>query len=222
MIIMFYEAERKDFEENMDKKEAFIIKYLEETYNPSSIFVYGSYKEGLANPSSDFDCLIIVDKKDKSHDETTIRATELDCFIYEKDEIKEENLDDFYPLYSSLILKDDGFGGLLQEKVRVYLDTKSKKSRDEKVFIINRIRKSIRKIRTEGDKGAFRAISFYAESLEVYFELKDMVYQGPNQAMSYLRKRDKKGYKIFSKALKSKSKEDIIGWAEYLIELGET
>ena len=39
-----------------------IIDYLEKTYQPESIIVYGSFADGSANLNSDFDALIIAGK----------------------------------------------------------------------------------------------------------------------------------------------------------------
>ena len=40
-----------------------IIDYLEKTYQPESIIVYGSFADGSANLNSDFDALIILPEK---------------------------------------------------------------------------------------------------------------------------------------------------------------
>lgn len=93
-----------------NKKEQHILKYLEEKYKPLSIFLYGSFKDGLVDESSDFDCLIIVNKKDKDHDGSLVDGVYLDCFIYTKDEIESEDLDTFIPLYDSRLVKDNGLG----------------------------------------------------------------------------------------------------------------
>ena len=40
-----------------------IIDYLEKTYQPESIIVYGSFADGSANLNSDFDVLLLPEKK---------------------------------------------------------------------------------------------------------------------------------------------------------------
>lgn len=55
------------------KKEAHILKYIDEKYAPLSIFLYGSFKDGLADSASDFDCFIV------SVDE--IASKDLDYFL---------------------------------------------------------------------------------------------------------------------------------------------
>lgn len=200
-----------------DTKE--IIHYLEETYRPTTIFIYGSYNNGRLDPSSDFDSLIIVDKKDKSHDNSIINGILLDCFIYTKDEIENKDIDLFLPLYDALIIKDDGLGRKLKNKVRKFLDFKSKISEEEKNFLRNWIKKSIERIKKDDDEGKFRAIYFLADSLELYFELNSMVYLGSKKAIAFLKEKDAKAYDLFSKALKSRTNEDIILWANFLIKL---
>jgi predicted nucleotidyltransferase len=58
-----------------------IIRYLEETYSPDAIIIYGSFADGSANEHSDFDALVMADR-DKLHDSSVIDGTILDVFVY--------------------------------------------------------------------------------------------------------------------------------------------
>ena len=49
--------------ETIDK----LVAYLKDTYQPDAIIAYGSFADGSANKSSDFDTLVIADKE-KTHD----------------------------------------------------------------------------------------------------------------------------------------------------------
>lgn len=207
----------KDIEEKSITK--IIIQYLEKTYRPTTIFIYGSYKDGSSDRTSDFDCLIIVDKKDKSHDNSIINGVLLDCFIYTKEEIHNKNIELFLPLYDALIIKDNGLGKNLKNKVRKSLDAISETSEEEKIFLKNWIKKCIQRIQKEDDEGNFRAIYLLANSLEIYFQLRNMPYLGPKKSIYFLKKEDTEAYEFFSNALKSKNNEDIILWANFLINL---
>lgn len=198
------------------KKEAHILKYIEEKYAPLSIFLYGSFKDGLADSASDFDCLLIVAKKEKDHDGSVLDGTRLDCFIVSVDEIASKDLDYFLPLYDSKLVKDNGLGKNLRDKLIQYVDEKSKLSASEKDFLYKWIRKISCRIKKNDLQGDFRAIGFLAESLEIYFSLNDLVYLGPKKALAYLKANDPKGYAIFTKALDGRSNEEIIEWASYM------
>ena len=43
-----------------------VITYLKDTYHPRALLIYGSYVRGDYDEYSDFDCMIIVDKKNVS------------------------------------------------------------------------------------------------------------------------------------------------------------
>ncbi|MCQ2558817.1 MAG: nucleotidyltransferase domain-containing protein [Oscillospiraceae bacterium] len=58
------------------------IEYLKEQYRPLAIVTYGSFSCGLNDAYSDFDCMVIVDQKERSHDDTIIDGIPLDCFIF--------------------------------------------------------------------------------------------------------------------------------------------
>ena len=45
------------------------IQYLKDQYHPRAILLYGSYARGDFEASSDFDCLLIVDAKEKESSE---------------------------------------------------------------------------------------------------------------------------------------------------------
>ena len=49
-----------------------VITYLKDTYHPRALLIYGSYVRGDYDEYSDFDCMIIVDKKNKKHDNSVI------------------------------------------------------------------------------------------------------------------------------------------------------
>ena len=83
-----------------------IIDYLKEKYNPLAIVTYGSFSCGMNDAYSDYDCLIIVNKKDNSHDDTVIDGILLDCFIFTKDEVIGEDPDTFLTVYDGNIVMD--------------------------------------------------------------------------------------------------------------------
>ena len=59
-----------------------IIDYLKEKYNPLAIVTYGSFSFGMYDSYSDYDCMIIVNKKANRHDDTIIGGIRLDYFIF--------------------------------------------------------------------------------------------------------------------------------------------
>lgn len=200
----------------MEIKEK-IIEYLKNKYNPQTIFVYGSYADGTNDSTSDFDCLIIVEDKNISHDDSLVEKVRLDCFIYDKDEIGKLDVDTFLPIYWAEIVKDNGIGKDLKEKVKNYVKEKTFTDENEKNFLISWIRKTLNRVEKGDLEGDFRAISFLAESLEDYYLLRDMYYFGSKKAISFLKTNDKKAYELFAKAITNRLNKDIIQWGKYII-----
>ena len=59
-----------------------LLKYIQETYNPLSIILYGSYANGTNNLNSDFDALVITADHERFHDTSFVDGIPLDVFVY--------------------------------------------------------------------------------------------------------------------------------------------
>ena len=98
-----------------------IVQYLREKYRPRALLVYGSYVRGDQDGFSDFDCMVIVDSKEKNHDDSVVDGVQLDCYIFTADEVSGEDVDPYITAYDSRIVFDDGIGASLKERVRKYV-----------------------------------------------------------------------------------------------------
>ena len=195
-----------------------ILEYLQNTYHPISILLYGSYADGTNDPTSDFDCMLIVSKKDKNHDDTIIHGIQLDCFLFTEDDLQRKNIDVFLPAYHSNIVWDNGAGAALKRRVQEYVEQNTHTPEEEKEFLSSWIQKTIQRISKHDDEGNMRAVSFLAESLADYYALRDLFYFGSKKAIRYLKETDAQGYSYFHHAVTSRSNDAIIKWAKYVIE----
>lgn len=193
-----------------------IIHYLTEKYKPVSILLYGSYANGMNDESSDFDCMIIVDKKEKNHDDSIIGGVQLDCFIYTTEEIKAEDADIFLTAYDAEIVHDNGVGQELKNRVLEYVKNSPKAEPEEKEFLISWILKTCKRIEKGDDEGNLRAFALMGESLEDYYLLRDMFYFGSKKAIRYLKENDQAGYELLHKAANEKSNHAMIDWLQYV------
>ncbi|MCH5354033.1 MAG: nucleotidyltransferase domain-containing protein [Acutalibacter sp.] len=196
-----------------------ILEYLKKTYHPNSILLYGSYADGTNDETSDFDCMLIVSKKDKNHDDAVIDGIQLDCFIFTEDELQSEDINTFLTAYNSNIVLDNGIGADLKRRVHEYVEKHADTPKEEKDFLISWIQKTVARITKNDDEGNMRAVSFLAESLADYYILRDIFYFGSKKAIQYLKKEDAEGYAFFHDAVTLKSNASIIKWAEYVIKL---
>lgn len=197
--------------------EEYIVNYLNKKYNPLSIIIYGSYSNNNFDEFSDFDCIIIVDKKIKGHDNTKINNVVLDCFIYTVEEINTMDLDNFVPIYFGNIIKDNGLGEELKKRVIKYVLENSITDLEEKNFIKSWYKKTLRRIEKNDDEANYRALIILSSSLEDYYKLRDMFYFGSKLAIEYLKKNDVEGYILFKKAIENRKNSDIIEWIKYTI-----
>ena len=194
-----------------------IIQCLQEKYHPRALIVYGSYVRGDQDEFSDFDCMIVVDAKEKNHDDSVIDGIQLDCFIFTADEVAADDVDPFLTVYDGQIIFDDGIGAALKERVRKYVAEHTVIEESEKEFIASWVQKTIRRMQKNDDGGNYRAIAFLFESLTDYCFLHDIFYFGSKKTISLLKETDSHGYDLFHAAITQKTNECIQAWAEHVI-----
>lgn len=197
-----------------------IIDYLKDKYKPLAIVIYGSFSCGMNDAFSDFDCMIIVDQKDSSHDDTVIDGIPLDCFIFTRKEVASENVDTFITVYDgNIVLDTDQIAADLKRRVRNYVAEHSVISDDEKKFIISWIRKTMHRVEKNDDEGNYRALAFLWESITDYFLLRDLFYFGSKKATAYLKENDAVGYQLFHDAITVRTNAVIGEWANHVIKI---
>lgn len=196
-----------------------ITDYLKEKYKPLAIVTYGSFSCGMNDAYSDFDCMIIVDQKDSSYDDTVIDDIQLDCFIFTKDEVLGGDLTAFLTVYDGNIVMDtDEIAADLKARVRNYVEEHSVISADEKKFIISWIRKTMHRVEKNDDEGNYRALAFLWESITDYFLLRDMFYFGSKKAVAYIKENDAEGYRLYHEAITARTNTAIREWANHVIK----
>ena len=195
-----------------------VLAYLNETYHPRAVFLYGSFQRGDQDAYSDFDCALIVDEKPRKHDDSVICGVPLDCFLFTAKEAETEDPDTFLPIYDAELVQDDGVGKRLQSRVRDYVREHERIDDEEKTFIRAWIRKTVKRAEKGDDEGNFRAVAFLWESLTDYCVLRNRFYFGSKQTIADLRQLDPDGYELFHAAITEKSLETIAAWAEHVIQ----
>ena len=59
-----------------------ILRYIQDTYAPAALFVYGSRADGSAGPDSDFDALALTADGPARHDVSFVGGVQLDLFLH--------------------------------------------------------------------------------------------------------------------------------------------
>lgn len=195
-----------------------VIEYLQQTYHPRAILLYGSYARGDADQYSDFDCMVIVDSKSVKHDARIIDGVPLDCFIFTAAETVTEDPEAFLTAYHAELAIDDGVGQALQTRVQKYVRDKQKADAGEKAFIRSWAQKTLHRIQKGDDEGQYRAVVLLNESLPDYYALRDLFYFGSKEAIRHIKDTDAKGYQLFHQAVHARTNNDIERWIRHVID----
>lgn len=194
-----------------------ITKYIEQTYSPDAIILYGSYADGSAGEHSDFDALVITDTI-KKHDSSVICGTPLDVYVYPAKFLREEfDPKDFLQISDGKIILDKGgLAAQLQKQVLAHIGQLPAKNADELRQEIDWCRKMFARTLREDCEGYYRWHWLLCDSLEIYFDIKKLYYPGPKKAIQYLQRQDPRGFALYSQALKDFSHDSLQNWITYL------
>ncbi len=197
-----------------------IIKYLNQTYQPLGIIVYGSFADGSNNLNSDFDALLIVENGERSHDNTFINGTELDVFIYpKKDFLGEISCEQYIQIGTGKVVSDfDGTATKLMELVRKYIENFTPKSIEENRTNVEWCEKMLQRAKRNDTEGFFRWHWLLIDSLEIYYDLCGKRYMGPKKSIRNMQEIDPIGVKIYKDALSKLEYEALEKWVFYLRE----
>ena len=197
-----------------------IMGYLEENYQPDAIISYGSFADGSANKSSDFDALVIANHE-KMHDSSVIDGITLDVFIYPPDTFQSEyNPEEFVQVWDGKIVLDkNGIADRLQKRVLEYIERISKKTANEIQQEISWCEKMASRTTREDTEGFYRWHWVLIDSLEIYFDAKGLYYCGPKKALRFMEQTDMEAFQIYSRALKELRREYLSEWISYLKKL---
>jgi len=182
--------------------------------------MYGSYADGTHSENSDFDCMVIVDKKTVSQDNSFVSGIQLDLFIYSLDEIINiDNIDDFVQIYDAQIIKDtDNVASNLVMGINDHIYKNSEKPAVEKNNLKSWMVKMLRRAEHSDTEGLFRYHWLLVDSLEIYFIQRNMYYFGPKKSIAYLKNNDVAAYTLFDRALKTVDSLCLKEWITYVVE----
>lgn len=195
-----------------------IIEYIQKTYAPLALIVYGSFADGSHNMNSDFDALVITSDAEKRHDHSIIHGTELDVFIYPPETFsKPYDPDEFLQIWDGKILIDSGGLALsLKQTVNDYIRGLPPKSDEEKKHSAIWCQKMLLRVERGDAEGYYRLYWLLKDSLEIYFDLKNWQYFGPKKGLKKMREDDKKAALLYEQALKEPTIEHVRMWVEFL------
>ena len=194
-----------------------IVDYLQKTYQPDAIVVYGSFADGSANLNSDFDALIIAGKE-KTHDSSVVDGVVLDVFVYPAKTFSTDyDPEEFVQVWDGKIVLDEhGIAGQLKAKVLDYIEHLPKKTATEVAQEVEWCEKMLLRTMREDVEGYYRWHWVLCDSLEIYFDIRGLHYYGPKKTLRLMEKSDAEAFGLYAKALRKFDRESLSAWIDYL------
>lgn len=178
-----------------------VKEYLIEKYNCHSIVLYGSYANNTETSESDIDLICFSDECESENDTSIFQGVQLDAWIYSTKMI--ENSEELLHIRDGKVIHDEkGLSyKLLQEINEVFNKGPKKKTDEEKEFLVSWMKKMLRRAGKGDIEGDFRYHWLLVDSLEIYFNLRDLWYLGPKKSLRWIKENDEITYELYREAL---------------------
>ena len=195
-----------------------IISYIQQTYDPLSIILYGSYASGTNNLNSDFDSLVISHDHEQFHDTSFVNGIQLDVFVYPASYFDGSfDCNEFIHIFDGKILVDhDERGKTLQTKVRSYLQNRPQKSKAELDASVDWCVKMLARVRRYDAEGMFRWHWVLIDSLEIFCDIMRHPYLGPKKSLKWMEENHPSAFACYKKALEGFSMDSLENWIAYI------
>lgn len=201
-----------------------ILRYIQETYAPLSIILYGSYADGTNGLNSDFDALVITADHERFHDTSFVDGILLDVFVYPAKYFESSySCEDFVQIFDGRIVTDSsGIGKALQETVRAYLKNRPGKTGAELQADIDWCVKMSARAKRCDCEGLFRWHWLLVDSLEIFCDIMHQPYLGPKKALKWMEKAHPEAFDRYKRALQNFQMDDLDEWIGYIRHAAKT
>lgn len=201
-----------------------ILRYIQETYAPLSIILYGSYADGTNGLNSDFDALVITADHERFHDTSFVDGILLDVFVYPAKYFESSySCEDFVQIFDGRIVTDSsGIGKALQETVRAYLKNRPGKTGTELQADIDWCVKMSARAKRCDCEGLFRWHWLLIDSLEIFCDIMHQPYLGPKKALKWMEKAHPEAFDRYKRALQNLQMDDLDEWIGYIRHAAKT
>lgn len=198
-----------------------IIRYIQQTYRPLSVILYGSYANETNNLNSDFDALVITSDHEQCHDTSYVDGVPLDVFVYPASYFAEDyRCEDFVQIFDGRILTDtDEIGKRLQDRVRSYLESRPPKTEAELQCEVDWCVKMLERTRRADAEGWYRWHWVLIDSLEIFCDIVHHPYLGPKKSIIWMKEHHPCAFECYQKALAHFSIDTLEAWITYIEHL---
>lgn len=189
-----------------------ILNYLNGTYAPRAMILYGSYANGTNDGDSDFDALILADMQ--RHDVSTVEGVQLDVWVYPVDYFEaDDTLMEAVTIAEGVLFHDpEGLGAALRERVRAHLAAQPRKSAEENAEALVWCRKMLSRTARSDAEGVYRWHWLLVDSLEIACDLLHHPYQGPKKSLRWLDEAYPDIHAVYTRALAEFTQSALAAW----------
>ena len=195
-----------------------ILSYIEDTYAPAALFVYGSYADGSNGPDSDFDALALVADGPARHDVSRVDGVRLDLFVHPAADFQGDfPMAEFLRLLDGKLVWDrDGSGKALLEKLAAYRDGLPAKTPEENRTQVAWCRKMLQRAGRGDAEGLFRWHWLLVDSLEIFCGMAGHPYFGPKKSLRWMKQEHPEAYTLYTDALTHFEFQAAERWVDFL------
>lgn len=199
-----------------------IFDYLNRTYAPHAVILYGSYADGTQGEGSDFDAVVITDQPCPAHDHSVVGGVQLDVWPVSSEDIAGCDPADYSHLIDAKILLDiHGIAGELLNRVDAW---DAEQPWPEETDIAQNLAwcdKMLRRTERGDAEGLYRLHWLLTDSLSIWCDAAHQRYRGPKKALRMLMHTDPAGYLLYREALASASQATAAAWIDHLRRIFE-
>ena len=194
-----------------------ILDYLNKTYAPHAVILYGSYADGTQGEGSDFDAVVITDFPCPEHDRSVVGGVQLDVWPVGSEDIAGCDPADYTHLIDAKILLDRH--GVAEELLRRVAAWDAAQPWPEHADIEQNLAwcdKMLRRTERGDAEGLYRLHWLLTDSLSIWCDAAHQRYRGPKKTLRTLMREDPAGYLLYREALASASLAEAAAWVDHL------
>lgn len=199
-----------------------LISYIQKTYQPLAVILYGSYADGSNNEGSDFDAMVITTEDcPETHDVGFVNGIQLDVFVYPKTRFGNDmNCEEMLAIYDGIIQFDtDEIANHAIQRVREYVHQTWQKPQEEIAANISWCRKMLLRSQRRDAEGMFRWHLMLVDSLEFACDVLHHPYFEPKKSLQWLEKNHPDVFEVYDRALSLSTINALEEWVDMLEKL---
>lgn len=203
-----------------DGQKRRVLAYIEGTYAPLAVILYGSYADGSNNEHSDFDALVVSGQSVTAHDTSFVGDVQLDLFVYPAQAFEGAvDWGDYVQVFDGDIAYDpQGIGARIQKQVLAYMADIPPKSDAQLESDVSWCEKMVLRAERGDAEGLYRWHWVLVDSLEIYCDIQGHPYRGPKKSLRWMAREQSEAYALYGQALAGREKGALLRWVAHMRE----